>query len=682
MTVTGEQLKQFPSAGATQDADLVYTSQGGSEAAMPASQLAAYANAKVNPAALPFRNALTGAEKISLLQSGALVYATVMDLTTTNATIETFTAGPNFTGSISGVTLTASAITGTIAIGQVVYGAGVTAGTTITAGSGTTWTVSPSQTVTSEAMGAASATQFAPGFSTSITLAGAYGSIANVPIYFDTGRQWDCTLAGQVLSFNPTVPQGIQAVYAAGGSARTIGTPSAGTVGDAQLAPGSGPWILNQGTWTLKKMGCKIDGRTDDTTKVNNALASGENDIYFDPGQCMIDGSALINSGNITLHGAGANNSVFVGTTPNLPVISVPHASLIGVNLKNFGISRNVTATAGADGISWQLISDYGLISNVLVQKCWVGFHLGIIGFGIVENCRAELNLNDGFRQTANANSSQWSFNTCLSQQNAGNGYTLTTTGTGQISVGTYTNINSFANTGFGFAALGNAACPIFGIRMIGGFFGQDGSHEVFLDTYGTGHKILNTYTELAGTFSTGPGVISGGGTPPSNVGSGFFITANNNLTRLTDVTAETHSNSGINTSGTKTIISSPICTGNGMAGVSGDQNGILVLAGAMSVTGGCLSNISGDVFQEFGVAAPTGVGLSIVGVDLSGNITGPYAITTAVNSAVLSGNTLGDTHIPTGGVVVGNPTSGSGGNGTINVATAVELNGTQYTNP
>ena len=58
----------------------------------------------------------------------------------------------SFTGAIAGVTLTTSATTGTIAIGQFVYGAGVAVGTLITAGSGTSWTVSVNQTVGSEAM--------------------------------------------------------------------------------------------------------------------------------------------------------------------------------------------------------------------------------------------------------------------------------------------------------------------------------------------------------------------------------------------------------------------------------------------------------------------------------------------------------------------------------------------------
>lgn len=52
-----------------------------------------------------------------------------------------------FTGSISGTTLGVSSVTsGIISIGQVLTGTGITAGTVITAGSGSSWTVSPSQT--------------------------------------------------------------------------------------------------------------------------------------------------------------------------------------------------------------------------------------------------------------------------------------------------------------------------------------------------------------------------------------------------------------------------------------------------------------------------------------------------------------------------------------------------------
>ena len=60
------------------------------------------------------------------------------------------TATAVFTGDIAATTLTVSAVTsGTIAIGQLIYGTGITNGTVITAGAGASWTVSNSQTVAS-----------------------------------------------------------------------------------------------------------------------------------------------------------------------------------------------------------------------------------------------------------------------------------------------------------------------------------------------------------------------------------------------------------------------------------------------------------------------------------------------------------------------------------------------------
>jgi hypothetical protein len=58
------------------------------------------------------------------------------------------TSSATFTGSITSTTLTVSAVVGTIEIGQIVTGGTVAPGTYITAGSGTSWTVSVSQSAT------------------------------------------------------------------------------------------------------------------------------------------------------------------------------------------------------------------------------------------------------------------------------------------------------------------------------------------------------------------------------------------------------------------------------------------------------------------------------------------------------------------------------------------------------
>jgi len=66
-----------------------------------------------------------------------------------------------FTGSISGTTLTITNIqSGTIAIGQVLFGVGVSQETIITGGSGLSWTVNISQTVASTLMNSLNTTSF------------------------------------------------------------------------------------------------------------------------------------------------------------------------------------------------------------------------------------------------------------------------------------------------------------------------------------------------------------------------------------------------------------------------------------------------------------------------------------------------------------------------------------------
>lgn len=244
-----------------------------------------------NPAA-----AFSDSDFVYMTQNGVTVKGTVAqlrDAVSTNATRETFAAGPNFTGSISGTTLTVSAFASgaPLAVGQNIYGVGVTASTTITGlGTGTggtgTYTVSASQTVSSEAMGAASAAQFAPGFSTSISLAGTYGSINNIGVFFDNGAQFDCTLSGQVLAFNPVVPVGVQNIFVVGGAARTIGAPSNGTVLDASIASGSklsnrisntvdpkDPQFGALGNTVINGSGAFVSGN-DDTAAINAAIAA------------------------------------------------------------------------------------------------------------------------------------------------------------------------------------------------------------------------------------------------------------------------------------------------------------------------------------------------------------------------------------------------------------------------
>ena len=62
------------------------------------------------------------------------------------------TPGASFTGVIAGTALSTSSVTGTIAIGQTVIGAGIPDGTVIQSGSGSSWVINNSLTISSEAM--------------------------------------------------------------------------------------------------------------------------------------------------------------------------------------------------------------------------------------------------------------------------------------------------------------------------------------------------------------------------------------------------------------------------------------------------------------------------------------------------------------------------------------------------
>ena len=97
--------------------------------------------------------------RVGLVDDGAYVY--IVDGTYRYSWRITTPTTAIFTGSISGTTLTVSNIqSGTIAIGQVLFGVGVAQETVITGGSGTSWTLNISQTVASTLMNSLNTTSF------------------------------------------------------------------------------------------------------------------------------------------------------------------------------------------------------------------------------------------------------------------------------------------------------------------------------------------------------------------------------------------------------------------------------------------------------------------------------------------------------------------------------------------
>lgn len=119
----------------------------------------------------------------------------------------------------------------------------------------------------------------------------------------------------------------------------------------------------------------------------------------------------------------------------------------------------------------------------------------------------------------------------------------------------------TFANNGGGVYAAGAAPpasppspppyenpspAPLNNFAVIGGIFAQDNNHEIWVNTYGLGVRILDTLATLAGTYN-GCGPLANLG--PLNAGHGLYSTNNIDIT-ITGSSFVQNSWSGINLSG------------------------------------------------------------------------------------------------------------------------------------
>lgn len=205
------------------------------------------------------------------------------------------------TGSISGTTLTVSAINGvgSLMVGQTIGGAGVTAGTTITAiltGSGGvgTYTVSASQTVGSEAMTAGMAGQvcvfFPPGTyafasqitytapsNTAISVMGSGSGVSNLVWAAGGGMQINTSN-----NVNSVYINGLTFTTGSAGSGTGIYLNNTGSSGNAQANLSTISNVLVQGSGFIQTNYWNIGIKINNLSNVNlvNASVVGANAAY------------------------------------------------------------------------------------------------------------------------------------------------------------------------------------------------------------------------------------------------------------------------------------------------------------------------------------------------------------------------------------------------------------------
>lgn len=337
--------------------------------------------------------------------------------------------------------------------------------------------------------------------------------------------------------------------------------------------------------------------------------------------------SQTITIGVITkqrLYGKGKAQTRIISNSTTLPLIHF-NGSVAGLSLAHLTLDRSVVPTSTAHGIEAPAIGEY-FIDNIVSKNHYIGATLGEAGYSYIRDSEITANLSNGiFMQTGNTGQLQWSFRKLLIDQNGGDGLGVATLGSAAISsLGEWEGISTFANTGKGVSVIGTAGKKIYGVRISGAFIGQDGDTEVFLDTYGGGHKIHGSFFELAGTGPTGPTLS----TPASNIGKGIHITANNINVSVIGNTVSGCSLSGIDVASTVSLVSNNYVYNCGVALVAGERAGIRLRAGYSTATGNTSENV-GSAVQQFGIFADVDT-VTIVGNTARNNATSDITGTVA----------------------------------------------------
>jgi hypothetical protein len=431
---------------------------------------------------------------------------------------------------------------------------------------------------------------------------------------------------------------------------------------------------------TPEMFGAKRDGVTDDTAALNTALNNGA-PVVLQAGIYNHTGLTLTKS-NMKIVGAGAEATKLRCTSASATCLS--GANLSNVALEDFSLTRSVAPSANANGLQ------LGSCSAMLIRRMksighYYGYDLGPTDYSTVEDCYALLNSSHGVLMTNNAQGGtlQWYLINNLSANNGGYGFAALAgsfPGITQCTMGTWTGNATYGNVGCGLAFLGIGSCPIQGVRVIGGFYGQDGNHEIYLDTYGSQNVIKDAFIELPGTSPTGPTSA----TAASNVGSGVCASANVIDLSVAGSHINQCSNHGIQSSASDyTHVVSNTIRNNGQALTAGGRAGVLIAAGRLLLSGNAIGNGPNQTTQQYGLQSGIDGSQIACGVnDLQNNSSAPISCPTNMVNMTLFGNLPNTipTQMPNGPVSIGavngiNP-------GSLNVAGGIFKQGTAYSNP
>lgn len=309
---------------------------------------------------------------------------------------------------------------------------------------------------------------------------------------------------------------------------------------------------------------------------------------------------------NIALRGCGIGVTKIRSDAADKPVIIIQPTTDY-LTMADFTVEHSVPAVLGGDGIkldksitySW----DNGVINNVRANANYIGWNLGMTAYTLLTNCGASNNVSHGFSFTSDgafaANPLQYYLTKCTSSLNGGDGYHYASQGTAPAtSVGALETCVTYKNTGNGVAALGVSTNPIASIRIDGGFYGEDGGHGIYLDTWGAQHLIRPGFIELEGDC-------------------GIYLSDHNRQVQVGPTIVTNNGNDGMLINCPDVTITGGQFIANGRLHNGGRSNGIYFYSGGSGVVTGVRSRSWGGQ-QDWGVV--TNADVLLVGNDLRNN--------------------------------------------------------------
>jgi hypothetical protein len=407
---------------------------------------------------------------------------------------------------------------------------------------------------------------------------------------------------------------------------------------------------------------CNSSGATgsgaNDTTALQNIATTYTNFSIPAGALCRITGPITFNSGGggltcgdeytsgIVIDSVSSEGLIWPAGANNPLIFNCRITRATGLGAATCTTPGTPTACATNIDFSGGLVLGGGRIQNVISELGYYGFFLGPAPSPTLINVIAQKNQGDGFYfkpgTTAGSGALQWQLINVLSAQNVGDGFHLqTVAGSGGVSFGQWTNVQTYANTGYGIDIECTAGVPCNGFRLFDAFLGSDGNTELNLNTSNTvAHLISGGYFELSGTGLTGPTLA----TAASGVGHGISLANANGQVNIVGVNAVNNSYAGIydlmTSAGAILSINASFALNNGQNagfipyGISNQGTQPMVLFASKS------GNTAAGTTQQYGVTLPSGANNnSIIGNILTGNATAAILNNSTGNANIIVSN-------------------------------------------